>query len=405
MTVVAAPRPTRGPRFSSRQHDDENAAWLGLALGVCFTICFVTGVVSHLVQDPGSWFHWPARPAGLYRLNQGLHVTTGIAAIPLLLTKLWVVFPKLFAWPPFRSVAQAVERLALLPLVGASLFLLVTGVGNVNIWRPYEFSFRTGHYAAAWIVVGALVVHVGARWATTRDVLTRRLGGATTATTATTAPVESPEASDRTPDEGATPASGLSRRAFLGTTAAASGALVLFTVGQTVAPLRHLAFLAPRRPDRGPQGFPVNRTAASVGLTEVDLAAYRLEVVGDGVSRPLSLSYDDLRSLPQREATLPIACVEGWSTNQRWRGVPVRDLLALAGARDGAEATVVALHDNPRQRTSPLSSAQAADPDTLLALDVGGDVLAPDHGFPVRLIGPNRPGVQQTKWVARLEVT
>ena len=110
MTVVAAPRPTRGPRFSSRQHDDENAAWLGLALGVCFTICFVTGVVSHLVQDPGSWFHWPARPAGLYRLNQGLHVTTGIAAIPLLLTKLWVVFPKLFAWPPFRSVAQAVER-------------------------------------------------------------------------------------------------------------------------------------------------------------------------------------------------------------------------------------------------------------------------------------------------------
>ena len=149
----------------------------------------------------------------------------------------------------------------------------------------------------------------------------------------------------------------------------------------------------------------MNRTAASVGLTEVDLAAYRLEVVGDGVSRPLSLSYDDLRSLPQREATLPIACVEGWSTNQRWRGVPVRDLLALAGARDGAEATVVALHDNPRQRTSPLSSAQAADPDTLLALDVGGDVLAPDHGFPVRLIGPNRPGVQQTKWVARLEVT
>ena len=46
------------------QHDDENAAWLGIALGVCFTVCFVTGIVSHQVQDPASWFHWrPARGA------------------------------------------------------------------------------------------------------------------------------------------------------------------------------------------------------------------------------------------------------------------------------------------------------------------------------------------------------
>ncbi len=35
---------------------------------------------------------------------------------------------------------------------------------------------------------------------------------------------------------------------------------------------------------------------------------------------------------------------------------------------------------------------------------MNGEVLAPDHGFPVRLIGPNRPGVQQTKWVGRIEV-
>lgn len=392
MTTDQSPlrRRLRPPTFTSPLHDEANAAWLGLALGVCFTICFVTGLVSHLIQDPGSWFQWPARPAGLYRLNQGLHVTTGIATIPLLLAKLWVVFPKLFEWPPVRSVAHALERLALLPLIGGSLVLLVTGVGNVNIWRPYAFSFRSGHYATAWIVVGALVVHVGAKWATTADVVGRRRRGAP-------AVPPSPVARPST-------AAPLSRRAFLGGAAAASGALVVFTVGQTVAPLRRLALLSPRRPDTGPQGFPVNRTASSVGLSDVDLATYRLEVVG-AVDRPLSLSYDDLRALPQREATLPIACVEGWSTNQTWRGVPVRDLLTLAGAREGAEATVVALHDNPRQRTSSLSGAQAADPDTLIALAVGGEVLHPDHGFPARLIGPNRPGVQQTKWVTRLEVS
>lgn len=391
MTAATEPRQRRwAPRFESRQHDEANAAWLGIALGACFTVCFVTGLVSHQIQDPASWFHWPARPAGLYRLNQGLHVVTGIAAIPLLLVKLWVVFPKLFAWPPFRSVAQLLERLALLPLVGGGLFLLLTGVGNVNIWRPYDFSFRTGHYAAAWIVVGALVVHVTARWATTRAVVAaRRHPVATDTPTASAAPL----------------AVGLSRRAFLGTTAAASGALALFTVGQTYAPLRSLALLAPRRPDTGPQGFPVNRTAASVGLTDVDLAAYRLEVVGEGVAAPLALTYDELLALPQHEATLPIACVEGWSTNQRWRGVRVRDLLERAGAREGATVTVVSLQESSRQKTSPLSAGQVADRDTLLALAVNDEDLDPDHGFPLRLIGPNRPGVQQTKWVGRLEVS
>ena len=57
------------------------AATLGIALGVMFTICFLTGVLSHLIQDPPSWFTWPARPAGTYRVTQGLHIATGIAGV------------------------------------------------------------------------------------------------------------------------------------------------------------------------------------------------------------------------------------------------------------------------------------------------------------------------------------
>jgi DMSO/TMAO reductase YedYZ molybdopterin-dependent catalytic subunit len=56
-------------------------------------------------------------------------------------------------------------------------------------------------------------------------------------------------------------------------------------------------------------------------------------------------------------------------------------------------------------RRSDLSASLVADPDTLLALEVEGEVLHGDHGFPCRLIAPNRPGVLQTKWVARVEVT
>jgi DMSO/TMAO reductase YedYZ molybdopterin-dependent catalytic subunit len=51
-----------------------------------------------------------------------------------------------------------------------------------------------------------------------------------------------------------------------------------------------------------------------------------------------------------------------------------------------------------------LSPAHAGDGDTLLALFLDGEPLHLDHGFPVRLIGPNRPGVLQTKWVSELRV-
>ena len=91
--------------FTGSRRDERTASLLGVALGVTFGVCFVTGVLSHLIQDPPSWFQWPSRPAGLYRVTQGVHVATGLASIPLLLAKLWVVYPKLFTWPPFRSVA------------------------------------------------------------------------------------------------------------------------------------------------------------------------------------------------------------------------------------------------------------------------------------------------------------
>jgi DMSO/TMAO reductase YedYZ molybdopterin-dependent catalytic subunit len=149
----------------------------------------------------------------------------------------------------------------------------------------------------------------------------------------------------------------------------------------------------------------VNKTAAGAG---VEVAArdpgYRLEVSGH-VRRPLSLTLDDLRALPLREAELPIACVEGWSASVMWRGIPVRDLLAMADAPRDATVMVESLQEAGLYRVSELNPLHASDPDTLLALDVGDQPLHIDHGFPLRLIGPNRPGVMQTKWVSRLVVS
>lgn len=364
-------------RFTSPLHDERVAARLGLALGVAFTACAVTGAYSHLTQNEPTWLTLPSRPAGLYRVTQGVHVVTGFATVPLLLAKLWVVAPKLVEWPPIRSVGHALERLALLPLVGAAVFLLVSGIANVARWYPWTFFFPTAHLWAAWILVGSLVVHVGATWATTRRALA-------------TAPV--------------TPSARDDRRSFLGGVAATSGLLAMATAGGTISWLSPVSFLAQRRAGVGPQGFPVNKSAAAAQVVAAATdPGWRLRVIGE-VARPLSLSLDDLRALPQREAELPIACVEGWSASARWRGVPVRDLLAMAGAADDASVTVRSLQRRGLYRRSELNRNHAHDRDTLLALELDGMPLHIDHGFPVRLIAPNRPGVGQTKWVADLVV-
>ena len=107
---------------------------------------------------------------------------------------------------------------------------------------------------------------------------------------------------------------------------------------------------------------------------------------------------------PSASATLPIACVEGWSASRTWTGVPLRDLVAMAGADGSKGVTVVSLERPGLYSSSEVNHLQLADPDTLLALEVDGEPLSLDHGFPLRLIGPNRPGVLQTKWVTRVVV-
>lgn len=376
-----------GTSFTSPLHEPRTAAILGAALGIAFSVCFVTGLLSHLAQHEPSWFAWPARPAGLYRVTQGLHVLTGIASIPLLSAKLWVVFPHLVSWPPARSIAHGIERLALLPLVGGSIFMLFSGTANVARWYPWTFNFPQAHYAVAWITIGGLITHIGAKWATTREAL-----GSFEA------------ALDAPLDGGPTSTAAHQRRAFLTGVAATSGVLFLATAGNTVRPLSWISALAQRRPDDGPQGIPVNKSAEGAGVLPI-LAAAPYELIVDGrVARPLRLTIDDLRSMPQHEAVLPIACVEGWSADATWTGVPIRDLLARAGARNGARATIISLQPKGGYRTSRLNRGQISDPDTLLALDLNGEELHVDHGRPARLIGPNRPGVLQTKWVGRIEV-
>jgi DMSO/TMAO reductase YedYZ molybdopterin-dependent catalytic subunit len=371
-----------GPTFTSPARSERATAMLGVALGLLFGICLLTGLLSHLIQQPPGWFDWPSRPVWLYRWTQGLHVFCGIAAIPVLLAKLWSVYPNLWRWPPVRGVAHAIERAGIVPLLGGALLLLVTGLMNIGYWYGWGFDFLRTHYWTAWIVTGALIVHLSAKLPVLRRGLARQRAAADVA-------------------------GDLERRQFLLTTGVAAGVLLVVTAGSAFTPLRRLAVLSPRRQGVGPQGMPVNKDARSAGVADkLDDPGWRL-AVGGRVARPATLTLNDLRARMAgpmgHAARLPIACVEGWSQEAHWRGVRLRDLLDEVGAPAGAAVRVQSLQRGGYS-SALLNPAHARDPDTLLALELNGAPLHPDHGFPVRLIAPNNPGVMQTKWLESVTV-
>ena len=111
-----------------------------------------------------------------------------------------------------------------------------------------------------------------------------------------------------------------------------------------------------------------------------------------------------LLALPQYDVDLPIACVEGWSQMASWRGPRLRDLADAVGARDGVAIRAVSLEKDSSYARTTVGPEWVRDELTLVALELNGDVLDIDHGYPARFIAPARPGVLQTKWLSSLEV-
>ncbi len=390
-------RPPREQDFRSPLRDQRVTARLGLWLGIAFSVAFVTGVFSHFGQTTPGWFTYPTRPVSIYRVTQGLHVLSGTAAVPLLLVKLWSVYPKLFArlppWPPSRAgLVNAVERISIGVLVASAVFELVTGLQNITHWYTWGFGFRGGHYAVAWLAIGSIGVHVAVKL----PIIARAL------TTPVDAPVDMPVgerwafpgAPDRSP--------AISRRGLLRAAYAAAGLVVLSTAGQTVSWLRDVSVFGVRSGD-GPQGVPVNRSSVQAGVTKTARdPAWRLKLVNGSTTRQLSRA--ELAAMPQHTRSLPISCVEGWSAGATWTGVLVSDLVALVDAPPDSELNVSSLERSGAFSTSTLPPQFTADSDTLLALQLNGEPLDIEHGYPARIIAAARPGVLQTKWVSRLEV-
>ncbi|BAS11207.1 oxidoreductase molybdopterin binding [Arthrobacter sp. Hiyo4] len=148
-------------RFASPTRSTRLTVVLGRWLGLSFTVCFLTGLFSHGLQNPPSWMFFPTSPVWIYQLTQGTHITAGIASIPLLLAKLWSVFPELLKWPPVKSLAHGLERASIALFIASSLLQLTTGLINTYKWYPWPFPFRETHYWMSWVIWGSLLLHIG----------------------------------------------------------------------------------------------------------------------------------------------------------------------------------------------------------------------------------------------------
>ncbi len=133
-----------------------------------------------------------------------------------------------------------------------------------------------------------------------------------------------------------------------------------------------------------------------------DGASWDLEVSGL-VENPFTLSYRELRALPNVTVRADMHCVTGWTTlDNDWEGVSFKTLLDRARPRP--EARWVIAHC-AYGYTSNLSLAAMQDNDVLVAWANNGKPLDPEHGWPLRLVVPRRYAWKSAKWLTGIELT
>jgi DMSO/TMAO reductase YedYZ molybdopterin-dependent catalytic subunit len=178
------------------------------------------------------------------------------------------------------------------------------------------------------------------------------------------------------------------------------------------------------RPSRLSTEFPLDRVSprrvnGMAGMEgEFDVANWNLSIGGlAGMTGDLVLSLADIKKLPRTEMTTELKCVEGWSIIVNWAGVRFSDFAAayLPKTLDGSLPDIF----NHPEKLVPYVSLTTPDdayyvgwdmpsilhPQTLLAYEMNGEPLLPEHGAPLRLASPTKYGIKQIKRIGRIEFT
>jgi DMSO/TMAO reductase YedYZ molybdopterin-dependent catalytic subunit len=133
----------------------------------------------------------------------------------------------------------------------------------------------------------------------------------------------------------------------------------------------------------------------------IDIETYRLEVTGL-VDHPLSLTYDELRCMPNVTSDPTLICPGVFEDEASWTGVPLKYILELAGVQQGANTLTLVSADGYEVRI-PLDSASADK--NFLAYEVNGEPLPVQHGFPLRAVFPSFLGSYWLKWLIEIRIS
>ena len=139
------------------------------------------------------------------------------------------------------------------------------------------------------------------------------------------------------------------------------------------------------------------------GTQQVDLKTWRLKIEG-WVDKPVSLTFSEIKGLPQKVQTKNFICVEGWGLdNQKWEGVHLQEIFSRF--RISPKTKFVTFYAAGGKYRDSLSVKEALEPDTMLAYKLNGKNLLPDQGFPLRLIIPRMYAYKGVKWLERIVFT
>ncbi len=404
--------PIRGPWLAS---------FLSLLLLIVIPIVFITGLIDFIAWNPDlggtnnrtpemgllgflQGIEWPTRPIWLYRLTEGIHIVLGLALLPLVMAKLWTTIPSLYKWPPANSLGHALERLSLLFLIGGIFFQIFTGLLYIQNWIIiHNTQFNRLHFYGNWIFMGGFVLHVLVKLP---SMITGLKDPGVKEKLSESRDETEPEPEEKGKLVSTDPNSPtISRRGAIALVGGSALTIMALAVGQTLGQRwRHLAILSPRAlsPGDGPNDFRINKTAKKAKIRPEQVGDnWRLVLVGKNTRE---FSRQDLLTMPQYSSSLPISCLEGWSTgNQLWEGVRLRDLAEIADMPGFGKVLFESLESTDAQaRMSFMRRNQVLEPLSLLALKVNGVDLSMDHGYPARVIVPATPGNRNTKWVYRI---
>jgi len=216
----------------------------------------------------------------------------------------------------------------------------------------------------------------------------------------------------KTPD---TPASrpGLSRREFITTTGFVVTAAMLTGCRAGLPDIQILGQDLELGPQRLPgeleeyQGTTLDylsavRENSIAGPQQIDLATYRLTVDGL-VDTPLSLTFDQVIEREAEKRVIRLNCIEGWSIDMLWEGVPIMSLLTQAGY-DAQKAKIAIFHCYDGYTTS-IPVDYVADNDLMIAYEMNGIPLPAERGRPLHVVDEGKYGYKWAKWVTRIELS